>query len=149
VIPVRVPDQQMDAEALLLALEQVQPQIAHPRAAVQDDERPVIAPHFNAGRVAPELCGAASRHRNGAPRSPKANLHDLQPLRRKGRPWNKLARKSNRIAGPNRNTTRKSPDANLAGHFIPCQAKVAGKRMCYHREIRHFRTGAAPRAAPV
>ena len=72
VVPMGMPDEEVDAEGLGRGLQEVMAQLPGACPAVQDDDRAVIGPDFHARGVTAILGSALARHGNGPAGSPEA-----------------------------------------------------------------------------
>ena len=71
VVPMGMPDEEVDAEGLGRGLQEVMAQPPGARPAVQDDDRAVIGPDFHARGVTTILGGPLPRHGDGPAGSPE------------------------------------------------------------------------------
>src|SRR5262249_2183789 len=75
VIPVSVSDEEMQSNRLRHRLDQMEPELAGTRAAVQDDDGAVRRSHLDAGSITSEARGVRAGRGDRSTRSPEANLH--------------------------------------------------------------------------
>ena len=75
VVPVRVPDEEMQLERLLLGLHEMQTELANAGAAIEDDERPARRPDFDAGSIAAVFRGKGPGRSDRATGSPETYFH--------------------------------------------------------------------------
>src|SRR3989442_6599417 len=106
VLPLGMPDEEVDAEGLGRGLQEVMAQLPGARPAVQDDDRAVIGPDFHARGVTAILGGPLARHGNGPAGSPKAYEQGLSSFQEAGVP--EVEKVSHRIGIPNSESTEKS-----------------------------------------